>query len=256
MVRIKQFADDLAISTKKAKDLINKGRNRKDGGSKILESVMSDTDKKKNKKKKTKKLKPQIMPRIEGRGRYKSDDEPPIMPRIEGRGRYTPDDKPQIMPREGGRTPSSFSLKDLKEMGIDPRTMSKGGSNVTTMNTDKLSKAQLAQFTNIKNDAVNGKISPAEAQKMIRKMLTIKRKDGGLQDIPSDNKGLPNLPTEVRNKMGYKKNGGMQTSPKQKKHGTAKGMGTGLSKKPQIVKSPHARGGGIAIQGLGFRGVR
>ena len=40
MVRIKQFADDLAISTKKAKDLINKGRNRKDGGSQILESVM------------------------------------------------------------------------------------------------------------------------------------------------------------------------------------------------------------------------
>ena len=40
MVRVKQFADDLAISKKQAKDLINKGRNRKDGGSKILESVM------------------------------------------------------------------------------------------------------------------------------------------------------------------------------------------------------------------------
>jgi len=51
MVRVKQFADDLAISKKQAKDLINKGRNRKDGGSQILESVMSDTDKKKKKKK-------------------------------------------------------------------------------------------------------------------------------------------------------------------------------------------------------------
>jgi len=40
MVRVKQFADDLAISKKQAKDLINKGRNRKDGGSQILESVM------------------------------------------------------------------------------------------------------------------------------------------------------------------------------------------------------------------------
>ena len=60
------------------------------------------------------------MPRIEGRGRYTPvDDLPQAMPRIEGRGRYTPDDKPP-----------SFSLKDLKEMGIDPRTMSKGGSNV------------------------------------------------------------------------------------------------------------------------------
>jgi len=220
MVRIKQFADDLAISTKKAKDLINKGRNRKDGGSQILESVMSDTDKKKNKKKKTKKLKPQLMPRIGGRGRYKSDDESPIMPRIEGRGRYTPDDKPQIMPRNIGRTPN-FSLEDLKEMGVDPRTMSKGGSNVTTMNTDKLSKAQLAQFTNIKNDAVNGKISPDEAQRMIKKMLLIKRKDGG---------GFPDL------------------------------TGDGKVTKKDILKGRgvpgFSRGGGIAIQGLGFKGVR
>ena len=203
MVRVKQFADDLAISTKKAKDLINKGRNRKDGGSQILEKVMSDTDKKK--KKKTKKLKPQIMPRIEGRGRYKSDDESPIMPRIEGRGRYTPDDEPQIMPRIEGRG----------------RTMSKGGSNVTTMNTDKLSKAQLAQFTNIKNDAVNGKISPEEAQKMIKKMLLIKRKDGG---------GFPDL------------------------------TGDGKVTKKDILKGRgvpgFSRGGGMAIQGLGFKGVR
>mgnify|MGYP001346358625 CR=1 FL=1 len=29
-----------------------------------------------------------------------------------------------------------------------------------------------------------------------------------LKDIPSDNKGLPKLPTSVRNNMGFKKNGG------------------------------------------------
>jgi len=40
MVRVKQFADDLAISKNQGKNLINKGRNRKDGGSQILESVM------------------------------------------------------------------------------------------------------------------------------------------------------------------------------------------------------------------------
>jgi len=195
MVRIKQFADDLAISTKKAKDLINKGRNRKDGGSQILESVMSDTDKKK--KKKTKKL------------------------------------KPQIMPREEGRTPSNSSLKGLKKMGIDPRTMSKGGSNVTTMNTDKLSKAQLAQFTNIKNDAVNGKISPDEAQRMIKKMLLIKRKDGGATDF-----GMLSV------KAGIDKN----PSP------TKADRIAGATMKEKTVNK--AKGGGIAIQGLGFRGVR
>ena len=40
MVRVKQFADDLGITKNQAKNLINKGRNRKDGGSQILESVM------------------------------------------------------------------------------------------------------------------------------------------------------------------------------------------------------------------------
>ena len=40
MVRVKQFADDLGITKNKAKNLINKGRSRKDGGSQILESVM------------------------------------------------------------------------------------------------------------------------------------------------------------------------------------------------------------------------
>ena len=231
MVRIKQFADDLAISTKQAKDLINKGRNRKDGGSQILESVMSDTDKKKNKKKKTKKLKPQLMPRIGGRGRYKSDDESPIMPRIEGRGRYTPDDKPQIMPRNIGRTPN-FSLEDLKEMGIDPRTMSNGGSNVTKINKDKLSKAQMGQFRNIQSDAVKGKITSAEAEKMIRK-LVLNKKAGGATDF-----GMLSV------KAGIDKN----PSP------TKADRIAGATMKEKTVNK--AKGGGIAIQGLGFKGVK
>ena len=40
MARVKQFADDLGISKNQAKTLINKGRSRKDGGSQILEKVM------------------------------------------------------------------------------------------------------------------------------------------------------------------------------------------------------------------------
>jgi len=34
------------------------------------------------------------------------------------------------------------------------------------------------------------------------------RRGGPLQIIPTGNKGLPNLPTPVRNKMGFKKRGG------------------------------------------------
>jgi len=39
--------------------------------------------------------------------------------------------------------------------------------------------------------------------------ITMKKRAGGpLQNIPAGNKGLPNLPTPVRNKMGFKKRGG------------------------------------------------
>ena len=56
--------------------------------------------------------------------------------------------------------------------------------------------------------------------------ITMKKKVGGpLRPIPAGNKGLPNLPTPVRNKMGFKKRGG------------------------RIVK--RAVGGGVALRGLG-----
>jgi hypothetical protein len=46
--------------------------------------------------------------------------------------------------------------------------------------------------------------------KNLKKGGLIKRNIGGtvLKDIPAGNKGLPNLPTPVRNKMGFKKKGG------------------------------------------------
>ena len=56
--------------------------------------------------------------------------------------------------------------------------------------------------------------------------ITMKKKRGGpLQNIPAGNKGLPNLPTPVRNKMGFKKRGG------------------------KVIK--RAVGGGVALRGLG-----
>ena len=56
--------------------------------------------------------------------------------------------------------------------------------------------------------------------------ITMKKKRGGpLQNIPAGNKGLSNLPTPVRNKMGFKKRGG------------------------KVIK--RAVGGGVALRGLG-----
>jgi hypothetical protein len=48
-------------------------------------------------------------------------------------------------------------------------------------------------------------------QKFFKRGGLIKKNIGGtvLKDIPAGNKGLPNLPTNVRNDMGYKKKGGV-----------------------------------------------
>lgn len=55
-------------------------------------------------------------------------------------------------------------------------------------------------------------------------MKTVKKmsKGGAMKDVPASKKGLAKLPTEVRNKMGYKKNGG-STDPKMKMGGAMKG---------------------------------
>ena len=46
-------------------------------------------------------------------------------------------------------------------------------------------------------------------EEQLRNMgFQIKKAGGTLKDIPAGNKGLPNLPTPVRNKMGFKKMGG------------------------------------------------
>jgi len=297
MVRVKQFADDLAISKKQAKDLINKGRNRKDGGSQILESVMSDTDKKKKKKKsknENKKLSP-----FSRYGKFRTFELTEDM--IGGRGRapvlkdmekFNPED----MIGGRGRAPVLEDMEDL-----DPRMIrrNKGGSNVTTMNTDKLSKAQMGQFKNIQNDAISGKISPAEAQRKIRKMLLLNKKVGGTYskgadplklaspksriskagiDGPSGEKRKRKAvrrPIRVANvddfkeapKLNKQKAGAekmLKTVKKAVKRKDGGGFpdltGDGKVTKKDILKGRgvpgFSRGGGIAIQGLGFKGVR
>ena len=42
-----------------------------------------------------------------------------------------------------------------------------------------------------------------------KKKLKSYKSGGTLKDVPAGNKGLGNLPTSVRNKMGYKKRGGL-----------------------------------------------
>ena len=132
----------------------------------------------------------------------------------------------------------------------------------------------------------------------IRKSLGVKGKAMGglnssLKDIPPENKGLPKLPKEVRNKMGFKKDGGtinkefpepeMRTGefridmipkeyresfrkkfmskrgPASRKTKEKKMMGGGamnmMPRRMMMKKGGIARGGAAAISGTGFKGV-
>ena len=139
MARVRQFAKDMGMSYNQAKNLVNKGRNLKDGGSSVLESTMNK-----------------------------------VKPVMASNGKFTKTEK-------------------------DPEKMSK-------------MKMKSEMFKDTVKKSTEGKITPQEAMKQIRKIVT--RSDGGganLKPIPEDNPGLKALKKErpdVVAKMGFKKMGG------------------------------------------------
>ena len=154
MTRIRQFANDMGISYNKAKNLVQKGKKRRDGGSTILENYM------------------------------------PI--KIVAKKKEV--EKPKMRPKK------------------DP-------------------------FRADKTKSLNEKFSMETAKANEKAIKEIKKAMGGLKDIPPENKGLPKLPKEVRNKMGFKKKGGtIGNSVKMRLGGVA-------------------RGGGAATSGTRFKGV-
>ena len=84
--------------------------------------------------------------------------------------------------------------------------------------------------TKDKTESLDKEFSKKVAKQNEKAIKGIKKAMGGLKDVPPGNKGkgLSKLPTPVRNKMGFKKKGGTMKM----------------------------RGGGMAVQGTGFRGVR
>ena len=58
---------------------------------------------------------------------------------------------------------------------------------------------------------------------MYKKKPVAMKSGGKMKDVPAGNKGLSKLPTEVRNKMGYKAYGGKMK--KMKMGGKCRGMG-------------------------------
>ena len=117
-------------------------------------------------------------------------------------------------------------------VGRKPREMQAGGSL----------KALTAR--GLKEKKTEKGLTKNEAKAIGRGFVRKKMKDGGgLKDIPEGNKGLPKLPTEVRNKMGFKKDGGLVSA-------TAKLKAQGLKDGGPVRGK--ARGMGAATKGGGY----
>ena len=121
---------------------------------------------------------------------------------------------------------------------------------------DKGRRDMLNTFKEAKRNKPDGRINlddvkKVEARKKARlgkastKALKARgmKDGGGLRDIPEGNKGLPKLPTEVRNKMGFKKDGGLVSA-------TAKLKAQGLTHGGPVRGK--ARGMGAATKGGGY----
>jgi len=108
------------------------------------------------------------------------------------------------------KTPKNLPKKKKKVIEPEPRPFSekrKSGAVKKSLRPQK------------RPDIID--VSPPEEADQL---LVPKKKDGGsLKDIPSSNVGLGKLPTEVRNKMGFRASGGKVT--KMSMGGKCRGMG-------------------------------
>jgi hypothetical protein len=86
---------------------------------------------------------------------------------------------------------------------ISPSKMPKGKKEARMDNTD---------FTEFKKGGLAKQAATAIAMKKANKKPKKMAAGGELKEVPEDNTGLSKLPTEVRNKMGYMKEGGQPKS--------------------------------------------
>ena len=240
MARVRQFANDLGISKNQAQNLINKGRSRKDGGSQILEKVMKPVKAKKGKSMATKK---------------KSDKRP--MPRGKFKEDFNPDDyleRGRPMPR--GKFKEDFNPDDYLERGPMPRGKFK---DLEDFNPDNFLQRSFGGATALSKE---GKKVKKMTKKPDDPMGDRFGKDKDFKVRPKSKKPYdPKYnPDQYHPKLNPKGSKGKPKVQKRKDGGFPDLTGDGKVTKKDILKGRgvkgFARGGGIAIQGLGFRGVR
>jgi len=120
------------------------------------------------------------------------------------KGMQTKPKKGKMMSESGDLADALNETKRMREAGKAPKTDKDAGKFMDRLNKE-------------------GKLGPAKPKMKV---------GGRLKDVPAGNAGLPKLSTDVRNKMGFKKNGGamkkammgssMMADPMMKKGGSMK----------------------------------
>ena len=254
MTRIKQFANDMGLSYNEAKNLVNKGRRLKDGGSSTLEKFMSieivpkrKTDRSRAKERMKEKNKPNKKQKqgIQGRAPVEAKNGKVTRIRKEDSMRAKSGQFKNIVNDSvSGKISPEKAQKMVRKLVV---SKSDGGTNKVKKMPKKHKLEKYLTKEEIK------KIGPMGTELLLKVQEGVMKgrgkKDGGvLKELPpaSENPGLRKLPTEVRNKMGFKKKGG-----------TMKMMGGGMyDMKPKNMSGGGvARGTGAAVKGTGFKGV-
>ena len=219
MARVRQFANDLGISKNQAQNLINKGRSRKDGGSQILENVMKPVKAKDGKYKKEEKKEKKEKKEIKSVYRHTGNKIELKESMISGRG----------------GSPVSTGID------FDPKDMFKRSFGGATSLSKKAKDGKYTKSKVTKEELLMSSDMPKERPKNL-KSIAKKRK------IEQDLKEGKITIGDLNEGKGYRDGGFPDLT------------GDGNVTKADVLKGRgvpgFARGGGIAIQGLGFKGVR
>jgi len=119
------------------------------------------------------------------------------------------DDPQDVETYAGGGLYANIAAKKKRIASGSGEKMRSAGSSGAPKKGDFANAAKTASYKDggLAKQAATA-IAMKEAGKKPKKMAA----GGGLKEVPEDNTGLSKLPTEVRNKMGYMKEGGKAKS--------------------------------------------
>ena len=165
MARIRQFAKDMGLSYNKAKNLVNKGRKLKDGGSSVLESTMN-----------------KVKPVMAKNGKYKSKTSPTAKVKKEKlpsviKGKETPhgSEVPKFM--EEYYKKAAEQKKEAGQPGF--KVGGSNNSNLYSTTEDKMKKTK-KEYKSKVGGSNNSNLYFTTEDKMKETKKEYKSKGGGL----------------------------------------------------------------------------